>query len=282
VFDSRNAGKNDTATASFELDRRIAIQKIMPVLALATKVHSILKPESVIDLVDRAESHFREISEFQSTAVQSVQPRKLSPRGWFVPTASSLSLDAVLDDQQIKSLIAELMAGPLRQQISSHFHGAGLVVNLDQAWFRRQYVPADYPPLHSPHQWHQDGALNFDFQNFAGKDSGQGEVLQMLTCWIALNSCGKQAPGLELLIEPISRLLGPAELKPETVRSKYPPASYWRPQMVAGEAIIFPGDTLHRTYVTPSMNQVRTSLELRFFRAAAIPGRLSCDRYIKL
>jgi hypothetical protein len=48
-----------------------------------------------------------------------------------------------------------------------------------------------------------------------------------------------------------------------------------------GDAVIFSGGTLHRTQVEPHMQSNRTSIELRFFRADAIPARLSADRFVE-
>jgi hypothetical protein len=45
----------------------------------------------------------------------------------------------------------------------------------------------------------------------------------------------------------------------------------------AGGALLFDGLCLHRTHLTPAMTQARRSLELRFFKAAALPPRVAGD-----
>jgi hypothetical protein len=77
-------------------------------------------------------------------------------------------------------------------------------------------------------------------------------------------------------------LLAPAELADESVKARFGPLDFWRPEMDPGDALLFRGDLLHRTHVTPGMNQDRTSIELRFFSASRLPARLRSDRFRSL
>ena len=52
-----------------------------------------------------------------------------------------------------------------------------------------------------------------------------------------------------------------------------------RPRMQPGDALLFDGHLLHRTALDAHMHDARTSLELRFFSAAAVPARVAGDRY---
>jgi ectoine hydroxylase-related dioxygenase (phytanoyl-CoA dioxygenase family) len=88
----------------------------------------------------------------------------------------------------------------------------------------------------------------------------------MATCWIALNACGMDAPGLEIVMERFAQLLPPAELTEANIRRRFAAERVWRPVMEPGDALLFSGDILHRTNVSPQMKNDRTSLELRFFR----------------
>jgi len=120
-----------------------------------------------------------------------------------------------------------------------------------QCWVRRAQ------PAHS---WHQDGALHHDFKAPAAP-------LPMWTAWLPLVPCGVDAPGLAWLLPSLPRLLSPAELQ-------QPFDAVQQPPLDAGELLLFDGGLLHRTHVTPAMTQPRTSIELRFIAAGAVPARL--------
>jgi hypothetical protein len=104
----------------------------------------------------------------------------------------------------------------------------------------------------------------------------------MATCWIPLTVCGLEAPGLELIQKRVEYSFPPAELLDEKMRGRFSPEVFWRPVLHPGDALLFRGDLLHRTYVTPQMDHDRTSIELRFFPGDAIPERLKQDRFILL
>jgi ectoine hydroxylase-related dioxygenase (phytanoyl-CoA dioxygenase family) len=104
----------------------------------------------------------------------------------------------------------------------------------------------------------------------------------MVTCWIALDPCGVVAPGLELVTCRISELIAPVDLAPDRVDARYHPGEFWRPRLLPGDALVFHGDILHRTHVTPSMAQDRTSIELRFLPAKDLPARLAGDHFLQL
>ena len=104
----------------------------------------------------------------------------------------------------------------------------------------------------------------------------------MVTCWIALDACGTDAPGLEFIIRRLDELIKPGALTDESVRREFPEEALWRPVLAPGDAVVFRGDLLHRTYVTPAMTRDRTSIELRFFAADRIPERVKRDRFIPM
>lgn len=197
----------------------------------------------------------------------------------FSATASSLTIGAVLSDMDFRALLAGVSAAPSGGWIKAEF-GNRVACDLDQAWVRRQYAPGSYPPLHAPHGWHQDGALRFDYLSHPEGVFPTEALLPMVTCWIALGPCGVAAPGLELVTRRLAGLLAPAELREERVRARFAEEDFWRPAMATGDALLFRGDILHRTHVTPAMSEDRTSLELRFFPEDNIPARLKDDRFI--
>jgi len=199
----------------------------------------------------------------------------------FVPTASSLTIGAVLSDETLQIVLAELDAGSAGAWIRNEL-GTGLACDLDQAWVRRQYAPRNCPRFHAPHGWHQDGALGFDFLSHQHGTFPSDALLPMVTVWIALDSCGAEAPGLELVTQRLETLLAPGDLTDDRVRARFAAAEFWRPVMQPGDALLFRGDVLHRTHVTPEMMKDRTSIEIRFFEANKIPERLKGDRFINL
>jgi hypothetical protein len=130
-----------------------------------------------------------------------------------------------------------------------------------QRWLRRQYPTHLAPPGQSPHGWHQDGALHFDF--LTGPDPHTVRPRALLTLWVPLVACGHDAPGLALVPRRLDRLLAPVELSDQAVTQRWG-AEVWTPHLAAGEALLFAGDLLHRTARTAAMDRARTSLELRF------------------
>ncbi len=98
---------------------------------------------------------------------------------------------------------------------------------------------------------------------------------RLLNIWIPLDPCGRDAPGLEVVWESWRELLQPApaedarfpvervRLDPATVVGRYGEDACWRPEFRVGDAMVFAGATIHRTYVTPHMTANRMSVEIR-------------------
>jgi len=198
----------------------------------------------------------------------------------FSAHSSSLRLISV-PEIGIEKIRHAVCKGELRRSCEKALGGA-IACDMDQSWVRRQYAPGNYPPLHAPHGWHQDGALRFDFFAHSGLPYPADAVLEMITCWIPLTPCGVEAPGLELVTRRAESLLAPAELTADRVRGCFATEEFWRPAMKPGDALLFHGSVLHRTHVTPAMTKDRTSIELRFFAADNLPARLKGDRFIRL
>src|SRR4051812_4182169 len=153
----------------------------------------------------------------------------LIPRGEkFVPTASSFTMGAAFSPAEVTAILSALLSGPAGEWLQANL-GEALVCDLDQSWIRRQYAPPNYPSFHATHGWHQDGALAFDFQAHPDGQFPSDALLPMVTCWIALNSCGADAPGLELVSTRLENLLPPAQLTPESVPARFAPEEFWKP-----------------------------------------------------
>ena len=158
--------------------------------------------------------------------------------------------------------------------------GPRLAIDADQCWVRRQYPGASAPPRHRPHSWHQDGALGFAFAQSGDATIPDDALLRLVTCWIPLTACGDDAPGLELVTDHVDRMLSPTQLADGAVEQRWPIRRRARPALEAGDALLFSGDVLHRTHVSAAMTRTRTSIELRCFRADAIPDRISRDAFV--
>ena len=97
----------------------------------------------------------------------------------------------------------------------------------------------------------------------------------LLNIWVPLDTCGVTAPGLEVIRIHCSGLLEPsgdaaARIPVERVRldelavlKRFGREALWHPALLPGDALIFPGTTIHRSYVTAEMTERRLSVELR-------------------
>ncbi len=202
----------------------------------------------------------------------------VAPGSDFVPESSSFRLRAV----------AGLSVADVWSSLSSQVHercvdtlGQRLAIDVDQCWARRQYAPESAPPRHRPHSWHQDGALGFEFARHGDAAIPDDALLPMVTCWIALRPGGVSAPGLELVIDRVDGMLAPSQLGDIAVDRRWSASRRAQPAIAVGDALVFTGDVLHRTHVSATMTQSRTSIELRCFRADAIPHRLRGDEFLE-
>ncbi len=126
---------------------------------------------------------------------------------------------------------------------------------IEDSWVRKKT-----PPQFQAHTWHQDGALGVRFPPEPGTAI---PMTPLLTVWVALDSCGLEAPGLELVRRPLDRLLHFTELNDSAVRMRFAAADFWIPALEPGDALVFLGGTLHRTHCRPEMRKSRLSVEYR-------------------
>jgi Phytanoyl-CoA dioxygenase (PhyH) len=242
---------------------------------------SVLACPQVAGWKSRIDTRYQPLEEARQQGGPAAASRLVAAGQRFVPTASSLTIGATLCEEDIHCLIAGIGAAPAAGWIRNEL-GTRIACDLNQAWVRRQYAPAHYPPWHAPHGWHQDGALGFDYPSHREGNYPPDALLTMVTCWIPLTPCGLEAPGLELVTRRLEGLLAPEEFTDERVRVRFTFEDFWQPVMQAGDALLFRGDILHRTHVTQAMTKGRTSIELRFFPTDAVPARLKGDRFVSL
>ena len=91
----------------------------------------------------------------------------------------------------------------------------------------------------------------------------------------ALDACGESAPGLELVVGVGHELLVPsppedpkfpverAQLNDANIRSRFGAEAFWTPLFKPGDAMLFVGSIIHRTYAPPGMTLDRMSVEVR-------------------
>ena len=92
-------------------------------------------------------------------------------------------------------------------------------------------------------------------------------MTRLLTCWIPLNPCGADSPGLEFICRPQPSLLHFTELGDMALRQRFPQHEFWVPALELGDGLVFLNSVLHRTSARPEMQHSRLSIEYRIFPA---------------
>jgi hypothetical protein len=176
--------------------------------------------------------------------------------------SNSVLLTALVDfgAESVEELLAPLSA-PGLGELFSEAMGPAWTCNLEQSWVRKKFAPQLVPDSRYHLQgWHQDGALGVSFPVEPGPVV---PMTELLTCWIPLNGCGVESPGLEFVRRRQAALLHFTELDDAVVRARFSPEEFWAPALELGDGLIFMKDILHRTYVRSEMHQNRLSLEYR-------------------
>jgi hypothetical protein len=97
----------------------------------------------------------------------------------------------------------------------------------------------------------------------------------LVNIWIPLGPCGEDAPGLEVISGSWRQLFPPsppenarfaverARLPPDAMLAAFGTDALWHPVFETGDAMVFSGATVHRTYVDAAMTADRMSVEIR-------------------
>jgi hypothetical protein len=181
----------------------------------------------------------------------------------FNPYSHSVLLPALLDfgctdSQQLLSPLAE---SGLDQSLSEPM-GCGVTCGVEESWVRKKFAPGHAPKAHHPQDWHQDGALGVRFPLEPGPAP---PITRLMTCWVPLNPCGVDSPGLEFVRHRQDALLHFTELNDANLRRRFAPGKFWAPSLELGDALVFLNGTLHRTYLQPTMQHDRLSIDYRLF-----------------
>ena len=159
-------------------------------------------------------------------------------------------------------LLAPLSA-PGLEQLFSEAMGCEWTCSMEQSWVRKKFTPLQSPaPEYHPQNWHQDGALGV---RFPLEPAPVVPMTELLTCWIPLNRCGRDSPGLEFVRGRQLALVHFMELDDSRLRRRFPSQEFWAPALEFGDGLVFLNSILHRTYARPEMRNNRLSVEYRIF-----------------
>ena len=109
---------------------------------------------------------------------------------------------------------------------------------------------------------------------------------RLLTCWTPLTDCGKDSPGLEMVLKYIKKKHDHLTRFPkwehgmseQEAREYTDNAPTWAPEFSAGDVMLFHELTLHRSYSTPNMTGRRLSLDARAVPYADLTEELKKTR----
>lgn len=161
-------------------------------------------------------------------------------------------------------LLAPLVESGLDPSLSEVV-GYDLAPSMEESWVRKKYAPRRAPKAHHPQDWHQDGALGVRFPTEPGVSP---PMTRLVTCWLPLNPCGTDSPGLEFIRRRQEALLHFTELNDANLRGRFARGEFWAPNLDFGDVLVFLNGTLHRTHLHPAMEQDRMSIEYRLFPTA--------------
>lgn len=100
----------------------------------------------------------------------------------------------------------------------------------------------------------------------------------MINCWVPLVHCGEKylVPTLELVTKGLDSMLPLSPLQEDVVlnyinidsdliKERFSHDLFWTPDALKGDIILFKHTTIHRSHLTPAMQQERFSMELRLY-----------------
>jgi len=201
-------------------------------------------------------------------AVDPVRQVLVSPSGVsyrFSPFSHSVILNALLEFgiDSPEDLVAPLSIEGLSELLADAMEEP-VTCRLEESWVRKRFAPRNARSPYQPNVWHQDGGLGVAF----GPEPDPAlPMTRLLTCWLPLQSCGRNSPGLEFVRRGPESLLHYTELDDARLRQRFSPDQFWAPELLFGDVVVFLARSLHRTWVTPDMEEDRLSVEYRFFPA---------------
>jgi Phytanoyl-CoA dioxygenase (PhyH) len=162
--------------------------------------------------------------------------------------------------------LVEPLSAPGLEQLFSEAMGCAWACNMKQSWVRKKFAPLQAPASeYHPQGWHQDGALGVCFPPQSGSAI---PMTELLTCWIPLNACGIDSPGLEFVRCRQAGLLHFTQLDDLALRRRFAAEEFWAPELELGDGLVFLNSVLHRTYAREQMQGNRLSVEYRLLPGA--------------
>ena len=207
------------------------------------------------------------LRESASRCFAAIEAGKPLPEHYrFSRQAHSVVLRALMDFGigSEEALLAPLSVDGLGEVFSAAIGGPWRC-GLEHSWARKKLAPLKVPD--SPHHlqdWHQDGALGAQFPLQPGPVI---PIRTLATCWVPLDACGKESPGLEFIRRVPPVLLHFTELDDAVLRTRFGPNAFWAPALEFGDGLVFLNHALHRTHVDGQMRNDRLSLDYRIFPA---------------
>lgn len=113
--------------------------------------------------------------------------------------------------------------------------------------------------------WHQDGAF-------------LGDHIRAINIWLTLTPCGTEAPGLDIVAERVDHLVETGThgsffdwaAGDELIEAQFG-SKIVRPQLEAGDIVIFDEMNMHRSAFAPGMTKQRHAIEFWCFAASTVP-----------
>lgn len=220
-------------------------------------LRDVFAKDSLIDFRDAAARSFEAVE--TDTA--------LADRYKFNRFSHSVPLAALIDFGCEE--LTQLLSAPGLEELISQAMGCAWTCCMEQSWVRKKFAPMLAPAsMYCEQGWHQDGALGVQFPHESGPVL---PMTELLTCWIPLDRCGRDSPGLEFVRGRQAGLLHFTELDDAALRQRFWPEEFCAPELELGDGLIFLNSVLHRTYTRPEMRRNRLSVEYRIF-----PRSLPC------
>lgn len=197
---------------------------------------------------------------FQS--IQSGNP--IPPTYRYNASSHSSLLNSLLDfGCASESELFEPISRPHLERLFTHALGDRWHCRPEHSWVRKKFALSHVPASgYHLQNWHQDGALGVCFPLERGQPV---PIRELVTCWIPLQDCGVDSPGLEFIRRRQPALLHFTELDDSALRGRFDRDEFWAPALKLGDGLLFLNDVLHRTHVRPEMARDRLSVEYRIF-----------------
>lgn len=221
------------------------------------------------------------LATFRQAGVQcftAIEARTVLPEKYkYNQFSNSLLIEALADADCARPHLSinELsmpLAAPSLGALCVEALAADWTCGLEHSWVRKKFAPGNSPDGRDASQgWHQDGGLGVQFPEAIHSRDERGywistvPMTELATCWLPLEPCGRDAPGLEFVRGSQPGLLHFTELADGDVRKRFAAERFWAPEMEPGDAVVFRNSVLHQTYVSAGMTRDRMSVEYRVF-----------------